>query len=55
MKELNTKQLVTEISHQELNTKQASMFAFKISDTVHVVTIIASDLSDAIILIDNNL
>ena len=52
MRELNAKQLGTELSHQELNVKQVCAFAFIVSNKVQIVTIIASDLSGVIILID---
>ena len=53
--ELNTKQLGTELNHQELNAKQACILAFVVSDKVCIVTIIAFDLSDVIILVNINL
>ena len=54
MREWNAKQSGTELSHQELNANQACALAFVVSDKVHVVTIIPSDLS-SVILIDINL
>ena len=44
-----------ELSHQESNAKQMCMFAFIVSDKVHIVIIIASDVSSVIILIDINI
>ena len=45
----------TELSNEELNAKQACMFAFVVSNKVHIVTIITSDVSSVIILIDISL
>ena len=55
MRELNAKQLGTKLSHQESNVKQACVLAFIVSDNVCIVTVITSDLSAVIILIDINL
>ena len=52
---MNTRQSGTDLSHQELNAKQACPLAFIVSNKVHIVTMIASDLNCVIILININL
>ena len=49
---MNARLFGTELSYQELNAKQACALACIVSDKVHIATIIASDLSSIIILID---
>ena len=44
-----------ELNPRELNAKQVCTLAFIASDKVHIVTIITSDISGDIILIDINL
>ena len=43
-----------ELNMRELNGKQACKLAFIVSNKVHIVTIITSDISDVIILININ-